>query len=144
MTITGHRSLCGALTLEVHMSFPNELKYTREHEWVRLEASSAAIGITSYALEQLGDVVHLDLPKVGESFKAGSTFGSIESTKTVSDLYMPITGKVTEVNSALVKKLEGLSDDPYVGGWLVKISFASNDGELLSAADYQKLIAEEE
>lgn len=126
------------------MSFPKELKYTREHEWVRLENSTAVIGITSYALEQLGDVVHLDLPKVGESFKAGSTFGSIESTKTVSDLYMPITGKVTEVNTAIAKKLEGLASDPYVAGWLIKISFASNDGELLAAADYQKLIAEEE
>lgn len=126
------------------MSFPKELKYTREHEWVRLENSTAAIGITAYALEQLGDVVHLDLPKVGETFKAGSTFGSIESTKTVSDLYMPITGKVTEVNSAIAKKLEGLSNDPYVAGWLVKISFTANDGELMAAADYQKLIAEEE
>ncbi|RZA11521.1 MAG: glycine cleavage system protein GcvH [Proteobacteria bacterium] len=125
------------------MSLPKELKYTREHEWVRVEGSSAAIGITSYALEQLGDVVHLDLPKVGESFKAGATFGSIESTKTVSDLYMPITGKVTEINSAIAKKLEGLSDDPYVAGWLIKISFAENDGELLPAADYEKLIAEE-
>ena len=126
------------------MSFPKELKYTREHEWVRLESNSAAVGITSYALEQLGDVVHLDLPKVGETFKAGSTFGSIESTKTVSDLYMPITGKVTEVNSAIAKKLEGLASDPYVAGWLIKISFTANDGELLAAADYQKLIAEEE
>ncbi|MBC7660254.1 MAG: glycine cleavage system protein GcvH [Chitinophagaceae bacterium] len=126
------------------MSFPKELKYTREHEWVRLEGNTAAIGITSYALEQLGDVVHLDLPKVGETFKAGSTFGSIESTKTVSDLYMPITGKVTEINAAIAKKLEGLSDDPYVAGWLIKISFASNDGELMAPADYQKLIAEEE
>ena len=126
------------------MSFPKDLKYTREHEWVRLDNSTAAIGITAYALEQLGDVVHLDLPKVGESFKAGSTFGSIESTKTVSDLYMPISGKVTEINAALVKKLEGLSSDPYDAGWLIKIAFASNDGELLAAADYQKLIAEEE
>ncbi len=126
------------------MSLPKELKYTREHEWVRLDSSTAAIGITAYALEQLGDVVHLDLPKVGETFKAGSTFGSIESTKTVSDLYMPITGKVTEVNAALAKKLEGLASDPYVAGWLIKIAFASNDGELMAAADYQKLIAEDE
>lgn len=126
------------------MSYPKDLKYTREHEWVRLENGGATIGITGYALEQLGDVVHLDLPKVGESFKAGSTFGSIESTKTVSDLYMPITGKVTEVNSAIAKKLEGLSDDPYSAGWLIKVSFANNDGELMSGDDYQKLITEEE
>lgn len=126
------------------MSFPKDLKYTREHEWVRLETGGATVGITGYALEQLGDVVHLDLPKVGETFKAGSTFGSIESTKTVSDLYMPITGKVTEVNSAIAKKLEGLTDDPYSAGWLIKVAFTSNDGELMSGDDYQKLIAEEE
>ncbi len=126
------------------MSFPKDLKYTREHEWVRLENAGATVGITAYALEQLGDVVHLDLPKVGESYKAGSTFGSIESTKTVSDLYMPISGKVTEVNAAIAKNLEGLSDDPYAQGWLIKVSFASNDGELLAADEYQKLIADEE
>jgi glycine cleavage system H protein len=125
------------------MSFPKDLKYTREHEWVRLENGGATVGITAYALEQLGDVVHLDLPKVGETFKAGSTFGSIESTKTVSDLYMPISGKVTEVNSSISKKLDGLTSDPYSSGWLIKVSFTQNDGELLSGDDYQKLIAEE-
>lgn len=126
------------------MSFPKDLKYTREHEWVRLENGGATVGITAYALDQLGDVVHLDLPKVGETFKVGSTFGSIESTKTVSDLYTPITGKVTEVNAAIAKKLENLTDDPYTQGWLIKLAFTNNDGELLSSDDYQKLIAEEE
>mgnify|MGYP001559260940 CR=1 FL=1 len=126
------------------MTFPKELRYTREHEWARFENGTGTIGITSYALEQLGDVVHLDLPKVGDSFKAGSTFGTIESTKTVSDLYMPITCKVTEVNSALTKKLETLADDPYTNGWLIKVSFSKEDGELISASDYEKYIAEQE
>ena len=126
------------------MSFPKDLKYTREHEWVRLESGTATIGITSYALEQLGDVVHLDLPKVGQAYKAGTTFGTIESTKTVSDLYMPITGKVTEVNGEVGKKLDKLADDPYKAGWLIKISYSSEDGELISADTYQGYIAEEE
>ncbi len=126
------------------MSLPKDLKYTKEHEWARIENNTATVGITAYALEQLGDVVHLDLPKVGESFKAGSTFGSIESTKTVSDLYMPISGKVTEVNAAIAKDLEKLTEDPYKLGWLLKISFTSNDGELISGDEYQKFISEDE
>lgn len=126
------------------MQFPKELKYTREHEWIRLEGGKASIGVTAYALEQLGDVVHLDLPKVGESFKQGSTFGTIESTKTVSDLYMPLTGKVLEVNQAALKNLEALIDDPYQGGWLIRVEVQSEDGELLSSADYEKYITEEE
>jgi glycine cleavage system H protein len=126
------------------MSFPKDLKYTREHEWIRLENGTGTIGITGYALEQLGDVVHLDLPKVGESFKAGATFGSIESTKTVSDLYMPVTCKILEVNSPLAKKLESLADDPYKNGWLLKISYSKEDGELISANEYEKYISEED
>ncbi|HET9235776.1 MAG TPA: glycine cleavage system protein GcvH [Oligoflexus sp.] len=126
------------------MSFPKDLKYTREHEWIRLENGKATIGVTGYALEQLGDVVHLELPKVGENFKAGATFGTIESTKTVSDLYMPITGKVTQVNTAATKNLEGLAEDPYKNGWLVQVEYAKEDGELISASEYEKYIADEE
>ena len=126
------------------MAFPKDLKYTREHEWIRLENGKATLGITAYALEQLGDVVHLELPKVGETFKAGSTFGTIESTKTVSDLYMPLTAKVTAVNTEASKKLESLAEDPYKKGWLVTIEYSKEDGELISAADYEKYIAEQE
>jgi glycine cleavage system H protein len=125
------------------MSFPKDLKYTREHEWIRLEGKTGTIGITAYALEQLGDVVHLELPKVGESYKAGSTFGTIESTKTVSDLYMPLSCKVTEVNSAIAKDLEALAADPYKNGWLIKVAVDKEDGELISATDYESFIAED-
>ena len=125
------------------MSFPKDLKYTREHEWVRLEGTTGIVGITNFALEQLGDVVHLELPKVGEKFKAGSTFGTIESTKTVSDLFMPITGQVTAVNTDATKNLEALAEDPYIKGWLVKLSFDKIDGELLSAQEYEAFIAED-
>ncbi len=125
------------------MAFPKDLKYTREHEWIRIEGSNATVGITAFALEQLGDVVHLELPKVGEKFKSSSTFGTIESTKTVSDLFMPVTGSVTAVNSDATKNLEGLIEDPYVKGWLVKISFDKLDGELISAEEYEKFISED-
>ncbi len=84
------------------------------------------------------------MPKVGETFKAGSTFGTIESTKTVSDLYMPVTGKVTAVNVEVLKRLEGLANDPYVGGWLVKLDYQSEDGELFSASEYETYIINQE
>ncbi len=125
------------------MSYPKDLKYTREHEWLRIEGTTGTVGITAFALEQLGDVVHLELPKVGEKFKAGATFGTIESTKTVSDLFMPITGQVTAVNTDATKNLEGLVEDPYAKGWLVKLSFEKLDGELISAEEYEKFTAED-
>ncbi len=125
------------------MSFPSDLKYTNDHEWIRQSGSSASVGITGYALEQLGDVVHLELPKVGESFNAGDTFGTIESTKTVSDLYMPVSGKITKVNSTLVNNLESLAEDPYKGGWLVEIETTGAAEKLMTADQYEKFIAEE-
>jgi glycine cleavage system H protein len=127
------------------MSYPQNLKYTRDHEWiVSKEAGSALIGVTAYAIEQLGDIVHIDLPKVGDKFAASAPFGTIESTKTVSDLYSPVTGTITAINEGIKSKLESLATDPYDQGWLVKVSLtnpAEMDG-LLSAADYQKFIAE--
>lgn len=125
------------------MSFPSDLKYTNDHEWIRQSGSSASVGITGYALEQLGDVVHLELPKVGESFNAGDTFGTIESTKTVSDLYMPVSGKITKVNATLVNNLESLAEDPYKGGWLVEIETTGAVEKLMTADQYEKFIAEE-
>lgn len=122
------------------MGYPTQLKYTKEHEWLKVEGTSATVGITSYAIDQLGDVVHLDLPKVGSSFKAGETFGTIESTKTVSDLYMPVDGKISAINSALTDAPETITDDPHDKCWLVKIEMSGAPGDLLSSADYEKYI----
>lgn len=127
------------------MSYPESFSYTKDHEWVNFEDSSEAIiGITDYALEQLGDVVFLELPEVGSEFAAGDSFGTVESTKTVSDLYMPITGKVTAINSKIADNLEKLADDPYDAGWLIKISFNEKDGELLSSNEYEEFIKTQE
>jgi len=126
------------------MTYPSELKYTKDHEWVSIEDDIALVGITDYALEQLGDVVHTELPEEGEEYEAGSTFGTIESTKTVSDLYMPVNGKVLSVNKELEEDLETLADSPYKKGWLVKISVQEASDELLSAAEYEKFISEDE
>jgi glycine cleavage system H protein len=129
------------------MSLPKDRKYTNEHEWIFIEEKNvASIGVTSYAVEQLGDIVHIELPEVGESFDAGASFGTIESTKTVSDLYMPVAGKIIEVNDDLVKSLESLQEDPFEEGWLVKVQLESEDGikTLMDATAYEKFIKEQE
>ncbi len=128
------------------MSFPSDRHYTKEHEWVFLESkTTASVGVTSYAIEQLGDIVHMELPAVGETFEAGASFGTIESTKTVSDLYMPVAGKIIEVNEDLVNTLDTLQDDPFEEGWLVKIDInsAKEVEELMDADAYDKFIAEQ-
>lgn len=123
------------------MSFPDELMYTKDHEWIKFEDDeSAIVGITDYALEQLGDVVFVELPDTGSDFEAGDSFGTVESTKTVSDLYIPISARVKAVNKELSDNLEMLADDPYGKGWLIKISFSEKDGELLSAGEYSEFI----
>ena len=126
------------------MSYPSELKYTKEHEWIKIEGNKASIGVTGFAIEQLGDVVFLELPKVGTSFKANDPFGTIESTKTVSELYAPATCKVIEVNSLLVDAPENLSEDAYQKGWLIKVEIDQIPTGLLSAAEYEKYISEGE
>ena len=125
------------------MSLPENLQYTKEHEWILIQGNTATVGITKFAIEQLGDVVHLDLPKVGTEYKSHDTFGTIESTKTVSDLYSPAAGKVTEVNSALTNAPEEIAEDPYVKGWLIKMSLDGDPAGLMSAAEYAKYIAED-
>ncbi len=124
------------------MEFPSSLKYTKDHEWIEQAAKVAKIGVTAYAIEQLGDIVHVELPQVGENFDAGSAFGTIESTKTVSDLYMPVAGKVVEVNKAALDKPESLQDDPYKNGWLVKIETSGDAAGLLDSKAYEKFVAE--
>jgi glycine cleavage system H protein len=122
---------------------PADLKYTREHEWAKVEGDRARIGITAFAQEQLGDVVFVELPKVGAQVTGMKTFGVVESVKAVSDLFAPLTGEVVEINAALVKKPETVNSDPYGEGWMivVKIAKLSELDALLSAADYEQLIA---
>jgi glycine cleavage system H protein len=124
------------------MSVPTELKYTQDHEWIRIEGDIAAVGITDYAQGELGDIVYVELPAVGDSFSRGDAFGNVEAVKAVSDLYMPVSGEIVEVNEALADKPETINSDPYGDGWMikVKISDASETDDLLDADAYQELI----
>lgn len=128
------------------MTYPKEFKYTKDHEWIDLKKDgTAVVGITDYALEQLGDVVFLELPRVGETLKKGGSFGTIESTKTVSDLYAPTDGKVLEVNPVLTgEQYDVLTDDPYGKGWLLKMKTEGDTSSLLSADAYESYISEQE
>lgn len=124
------------------MANPAELKYTKEHEWVRVEGDDVAVvGITQFAADALGEVVYIDLPKVGTATTYMKIFGEIESTKSVSELYSPITGEVVEVNAAVAGAPETVNSDPFGEGWLIKIKF-SELPELLSAAEYDALVGE--
>ncbi len=125
------------------MSVPQDLQYTKTHEWVRIEESVATIGITDHAQEELGDVVFVELPESGATFEAGDSFGAVESVKAVSDLYAPVGGEVVEVNSTLEDAPEKINEDPYGDGWIFKLR-VSDEGDLLSAADYEKVLEEEE
>ncbi|TFB12054.1 glycine cleavage system protein GcvH [Candidatus Marinimicrobia bacterium MT.SAG.3] len=124
------------------MSLPADLKYTKEHEWTRIEGNIATIGVTDFAQSELGDIAWLEMPEVGDETKIGETFGTIEAVKTVEDLYAPISGKIIEINSELLDSPELVNDDPYGRGWIVKLEI-SNEAEiakLLSADDYAGLI----
>jgi glycine cleavage system H protein len=126
------------------MAFPSDYKYTKEHEWLKTDGKTATVGITSYAQDSLGDIVFVDLPKVGTELAAGKTFGSVESVKAVSDLYAPASGTVTEVNGELATAPEKINKDAH-SAWMIKIAL-KNPGDLnslLSAADYEKFVAEE-
>lgn len=126
------------------MAYPDDIRYTQEHEWAREENGVITVGITSYATEQLGDVVFVELPEVGRALDAGKSFGVVEAVKTVSDLYAPIAGEVVEVNGAIGDNPALVNQSPYGEGWLVKIRPA-NAGDfagLLSSTDYEKVVEE--
>ena len=126
------------------MSYPADFKYTKEHEWIKADGNNATVGITHHAQESLGDIVFVELPKVGTEITSGKTFGSVESVKAVSDLFAPASGTVTEVNAALNTAPENINKDAH-SAWLIKITL-KDPGELkslLSAGDYEKFVAEE-
>jgi glycine cleavage system H protein len=123
------------------MTFPAELKYTKDHEWISIEGDIATVGITEFAQSELGDIVFIDINTVGQTITNGDVFGSVEAVKTVSDLFIPVTGEILEVNPALDAAPELVNNDPYGAGWMVKIKISdmSEVASLLSADDYAKV-----
>jgi len=126
--------------------YPEDLHYTKQHEWVRVSEGVGMIGITDYAQMELGDIVYVDLPRVGTTLQQGKVMGSVESVKAVSDIYAPVSGEVLEINDALSTAPEKLNENPHGDGWMVKIRLSAPDEipALLSAGDYEKYVAEEE
>ena len=124
------------------MNIPSELKYTKDHEWVKLEGNVATVGITDFAQSELGDIVFVDVDTVDDDLNAGEVFGSVEAVKTVSDLYLPVSGKVIEFNEELEGEPELVNTDPYGKGWIVKVELSEGAdlSELLTAEQYQELI----
>jgi glycine cleavage system H protein len=122
-------------------SIPDKFSYTKEHEWVIVESSVCTRGITDYAQAALGDIVYVQLPKVGENITAGKVCGEVESTKSVSDIYAPVSGVVTEVNASLSDSPETINSDPYGGGWLLKIEVKELPSDLLTSAEYGQITA---
>ena len=122
--------------------YPGNLKYSKEHEWVKVDGSIATIGITSHAQSELGDIVYVELPKIGAKFSAMKEFGVVESVKTVSTLYCPVTGEVIEINSSLSSKPEVVNTDPYGQGWIIKVKLSdpSEADKLLSSKEYEALL----
>ena len=125
------------------MNFPEDIKYTKDHEWLKVEGKAGIVGITDFAQKELGDIVYVDIGTIGQSVNAGEVFGTVEAVKTVSDLFMPVTGKILEFNKELEKTPEAVNTDPYGKGWMVKIEISdpSQMDKLLSAKNYQSLIS---
>jgi glycine cleavage system H protein len=124
------------------LNIPEDLQYTKSHEWVRIEGDTVTIGITDHAQDELGDVVFVELPEEGATFDAGESFGTVESVKAVSDLYAPVGGEVVEVNSTLEDAPENINEDPYGEGWIVKLR-TTDEPDLLSPEEYERVVAEE-
>jgi len=123
------------------MNIPEGLKYTKDHEWVKLDGNTAVVGITDFAQSELGDIVYIDINTVGQQVNAHEIFGTVEAVKTVSDLYMPLSGKVLEVNPLLDSSPEKVNEDPYGEGWMIKVELSETQGDgLLSAAEYKEVI----
>lgn len=123
------------------MEFPEKLFYTKDHEWLSSRKGACTVGVTAYAVDQLGDIVHVDLPSVGDVIKGGDSFGTIESTKTVSDLYLPASGKVVEINHAAANEPESIGKDPYGVGWLIKVELLEDaEGSTMVASAYDNYL----
>ena len=123
------------------MNIPANLKYTKDHEWISMDGDIATIGITDFAQQELGDIVYVEIEKIGENFSKEEVFGTVEAVKTVSDLFMPVTGEIIDINDTLNEKPEKVNEDPYGQGWMIKIKLNSSDtSDLLNAEEYKKLI----
>ncbi|AYQ34966.1 glycine cleavage system protein GcvH [Runella sp. SP2] len=125
------------------MTFPAELKYTKDHEWIRLESDgTAVVGITDFAQRELGDIVYVDINTVGETISEGELFGTVEAVKTVSDLYLPVSGEILEFNTALEADPDLVNSDPYGEGWMIRVKITGSTDDLLSVEAYKELIGE--
>ncbi len=124
------------------MNIPKALLYTKDHEWIKIEGTTATVGITDFAQNELGDIVYVDIPTAGQQVDEGAVFGTVEAVKTVSDLFMPVGGKVIEVNRKLDANPESVNKDPYGDGWMIKIEISGKPAGLLSDAQYKELIGQ--
>ena len=123
------------------MNIPENLKYTKDHEWISIEGDVATVGITDFAQGELGDIVYVEIEKIGENFSKEEVFGTVEAVKTVSDLFMPITGEIIDINEELNENPELVNEDPYGQGWMIKIKLNSSDiSDLLNSEQYKKLV----
>ncbi len=123
------------------MNIPRNLKYTKDHEWISIEGDVATIGITDFAQGELGDIVYVEIEKIGENFSKEEVFGTVEAVKTVSDLFMPVAGEIIEINEELNEKPELVNEDPYGQGWMIKIKLNSSEtSDLLNSEQYKKLV----